>query len=628
MPRKAFNSMSEDSACPVVRSFLEIPRAAGESDKDELHFDAIQEDRAQELLIVSAQGVLCRVRSFVRNVQTQHYSRRTEVIIEFDRKVTSVAFSCENSGRTDNQKLLFVVTRDGCLWCFREEDLRLSGRWKASYKCAASLSSQKLLGANVLIACPDLPILIASGHTLGPPQLIHFASSSGESPIINMQSKDFPGMERVESLVTSVLCLSKDAMSPKLQRALGKRYLSDSSLGEPQDYDAAAVLGFADGTVHVSLVTVSDQGVNMTPTRLLGWLSGENQQAVVAIVPSRGDQNLVDSLLWFGSSGQTHILNDTLVTCCVCAELRKGGALRAAVPVAIEKEGGSRLVLAVKRDGTSHIYSFVGQLDGVPDNDALLCAKVPLRDDISSLRSVKCFDPSQNLSTSCFVGATLNGTLICFSFDQNVGEEIFLDADARSIIQSPLQQYWSKATSTAQANPRLENLLRNVRRLERREDREVAALELQAVAEDARHVSQTIQEVCRHGQRKRVCVEQDHRKRAATMVDEPQRDKSKALSEGMSMHVSIESNKSAISSCTARDGNGRDVLYGGTVVSFSDGAASSRQKSLVFEQTENETGSYYTSLSVDRRKTVNSPPEPNEERSTSLIFTTKLDPIA
>jgi hypothetical protein len=618
--------MSEALVSPVVRSFLKIPRAVGKSDKDECCFDAIQ-DSAQGLLIVSAQGALCRVRSFVRNGQTQHCSRQTEVIIEFDRKVTSVAFSCENSGRTENQKLLFALTRDGCLWCFREKDLRLSGRWKASGKCAVSLSSQRLLGANVLTACPDLPILIACGHTLGPPQLIHFMSGPGESPIMIMQSKDVPGMETVESLVTSVLCLSKETTSLTLQRALGKRYRSASSLGEPQDYDAAAVLGLADGTVRVSLVTLSDQGIYMTPARLLGWLSGEDRQAVVAIVPSRGDQNLVDSLLWFGSSGQTQSLNDKLDTCCVCTEVQHGGALRVAVPVATKKVGASRLVLAVKRDGTSHICSFFGQSGGVPDYDAPFSAKVPLREDISSLKSVKCCDSSPNLPASCFVGATTNGTLICFDFNQSVGEEILLDTDASSIVQSPLEQYWNEATPTTKASPRLESLLRNIGRLERREEREVAASELVAAADDARNVSQTIQEVCRHGQRKRVRVVQDLGRRAATIVDESQKDKSKVLSAGISMHVCIESNQSAISSCTARDSKGRGVVYGGTVVSFSNGATSPQEGSLVFEHTGNETVSYYSSLSIDGRNTVNSTLGMNEERSTSLIFTAELDPI-
>jgi hypothetical protein len=619
--------MSEPLACSVVRSFLEIPRAVGESDKDECYFDAIQ-DSAQELLIVSAQGALCTVRSFVCNGETQNFSQQTEVIVEFDRKVTSVAFSCENSGRTENQKVLFALTRDGCLWCFRGKDLRLSGRWKAPLKCAASLSSQRLLGANVLTACPDLPILIACGHTLGPPQLIHFMSGPGESPIIKMQSKDFPGMERVESLVTSVICLSKETMSLKLQRALGKRYLSDLSLGEPQDYDAAAVLGLADGTVRVSLVALSDKGIYMTPTRLLGWLSGEDRQAVVAIVPSRGDQHVVDSLLWFGSSGQTQSLNDKLDTCCVCTELQNGGALSAAVPVATEKEGASRLVLAVKCDGTPHIYSFFGQLGGVSDYHAPLSTKAPLREGITSLKSVKRLDSSLKSSTSCFVGATTHGTLICFNFNESVSEEIFLDTDASSIVQSPLERYWSEATSATQASPRLESLLRNVGRLERREDREVAASEPEAIADDARHVSQTIHEVCRHGQRKRVRVGQYLCRRVATMVDESQKDKSKVLSAGISnMHVCIESNQNAISSCSARGGKGRDVLYGGTVASFSYGATSTLHKSLVFEHTENETVSYYTSLSVDDRKTVNSTLGMNEERSTSLIFTAELDPI-
>lgn len=622
--------MSEALASPLVRSFLEIPRAFGESDKDECGccFDAIQDSAQEQLLIVSAQGALCRVRSFVRKAQAQHYSQQTEVSIEFDRKVTSVAFSCENSGRTENQKLLFALTRDGCLWCFREKDLQLSGRWKASFKCAASLSSQRLLGTNLLIACPDLPILIACGHTLSPPQLIHFMSGPGESPIMTMQSKDFTGMERVESLVTSVLCLSKETMSPRLQRALGKRYRSDSSLGDTQDYDAAAVLGLADGTVRVSLVTLSDKNIYMTPARLLGWLFGEDRQAVVAVVPSKGNENLVDSLLWFGSSGQTQSLNDKLDTCCVCTELRHGETLRAAVPVATEKEDSSRLVLAVKRDGTSHIYSFFGQLDEASDYDAPFSTKVPLREDISSLRSVKCLDSSLKSSVSTFVAATTNGTLTCFTLNQSVGEEIFLDADASSIVQSPLEQYTIEATSTPQASPRLQSLLRNVGRLERREDRKVAASELEAAADDTRHVSETIQEVCRHGQQKRVrIIGQDPCRRVATMVDELQKYKSKVLFAGKSMHVCIESNKSAISSCTARDGKGRDVVYGGTVVSFSNGATSSQQESFVFEQTGNETVSYYSSLSIDGRKRVNSTQGTDGGRPTSLIFTTELEPI-
>jgi hypothetical protein len=616
--------MSEALASPVVRSFLEIPRAIGESDKDECCFDAIH-DSEQELLIVSAQGALCRVCSFVLNGQTRHYSRQTEICIEFDRKVTSVAFSCENSGRTENQKLLFALTRDGGLWCFWVKDLRLSGRWKASFKCAASLSSQRLLGANVLTACPDLPILIACGHTLGPPQLIHFMSGPGENPIMTMQSKDFPGMERVESLVTSVLCLSKETMSLKLQRALGKRYRSDSSLGEPQDYDAAAILGLSDGTVRISLVAILEQGIHMTPARLLGWLSGEDRQAVVAVVPSRGDKNLVDSLLWFGSSGQTQRLNDKLDTCCVCTELQHGGILRAAVPVATEKEDGSRLVLSVKSDGTSHIYSLFGQFGLASDYDAPFSAKVPLREDISSLRGVKCLSSSPNSSASSYIGATTNGTLFCFNFNQSVGEEILLDTDASAIVQSPLEQYWMEATSTSHASPRLESLLRNVGRLERREEREVAASELEAAADYARQVSQTIQEVCRHGQRKRVRVGQDRCRRVAAMVDESQKHKSKVLP--VSMHVCIESDHSAISSCAAQDGKGRDVVYGGTVVSVSNIAASSRQESVVFEQTENETVSYYTSLSIDGRKTVNSTLGMNRERSTGLIFTAEADPI-
>ena len=618
--------MSEALVSSVVRSFLEIPRDVGESDKDECYFDAIQ-DSALELLIVSARGALCRVRSFVRNGLTQHYSRQIEVIIEFDRNVTSVAFSRENSGRTENQKLLFALTRDGCLWCFREKDLLISGRWKASEKCGASLSSQRLLGTNVLSACSDLPILIACGDTLGPPQLIHFMRGPGASPIITMQSMDFPGMEMVDSLVTSVLCLSKETMSLKLQRALGKRYRSASSLGEPQDYDAAAVLGLADGTVRVCLVKVSDQDICMTPTRLIGCLSGEDRQAVVAIVPARRDEHLVDGFLWLGSSGQTQSLNEKLDTCCVCAELRYGGTLRTAVPVATEKEGASRLVLAVNRDGTSHIHSFFGQSSGVPNYDEPLSAKVPLREDITSLKSVKCFHSSLKSSTSCFVGATANGTLICFNFNESVGEDIFLDTDASSSVQSPLEKYCNLATSTTQASPRLESLLRNVGRLERQEDRGVAASELVAGAIDARNVSQTMQEVCRHGQRKRVRVRQDLCGRVATMVDESQKDKSKDLSAGISMHVCIESNQNAISSCTARDGKRRNILYGGQVASFSSGAVSSLLKSLIFEETENETVSYYTSISADGGKPVNSTLVMNEERSTRLIFTAELDPI-
>jgi hypothetical protein len=599
----------------MVRSFLEIPRAVGESDKDECCFDAIQ-DSAQELLIASAQGAACRVYSFVLDAQTNQYSRKTEVCIELDQKVASVAFSCENRGRMMDQKLLFALTRDGCLWCFREKDLRLSGRWKASVKCVAPMTSQRLLGANMLTATPDLPILIVSGHTLGPPQLIHFASAPGERSIMAMQSTDFPGMERVESLVTSVLCLSKVTMSLELQRALYERYRVDC------DYDAAAVLGLADGTVRVSLVTLSDRGVFMTPTRLLGWMSGEDRQPVVAVVPSRGDQNLVDSLLWFGSSGQIQRLNNKLETCCVCPELQHGGTLISVVPVASENKEGSRLVLAVKRDGTSHVYSFSGKLGGASDYDAPFTAKVPLRED---LKSIKTFYSSPNSSASSFVGATTNGALICFNFDQSVGEEICFDTDASSIVQSPLEQYWREATSAPKASPRLESLLRNVERLERREEREVAASELEAAADDAKHVSQTIQEVCRHGQRKRVRVAQDNCRRVATMVDEPQKDKSKVLP--ISMHVCIESNQSAISSCTAHDGKGRDVVYGGTVVSVSYVAASSQQ-SVVFEQTENETVSYYTSLSIDgSRKIVKSTLGMNGERPTSLIFTAEADPI-
>jgi hypothetical protein len=616
--------MSEALASPVVRSFLEIPRAVGESDKDECCFDAIQ-DSPQELLTVSAQGSLCRVYSFVLDGQTSHFSRKIEVCIEFDKEVASVAFSCETYGRTENHKLLFALTRDGCLWCFREKDLRLSGRWTASTKCAASLSSQRLLAADVLTACPDVPILIVSGHTLGPPQLIHFVSVRGEIPIMTMKSYDFPRMERVESLVTSVLCLSKETMSLELQTALYERYRQD------YDYDAAAVLGLADGTVRVSMVTLSDRGIFMSPTRLLGWMSGEDRQAVVAVVPSRGDENFVDSLLWFGSSGQIQRLNNKLETCYVCTELQHGGKLVAAVPVATDNKDGSRLVLAVKRDGTSHIYSFFGQLGGASDFEAPFSAKVPLRED---LRSIKCFHPPPilltngrlncfNFNQSSFIGATTNGTLIGFNLNQSVGEEICFDTDASSTVQSPLEVYWREATSTPQASPRLESLLRNVERLERREEREVAASELEAAADDASHVSQMIQEV--HGQRKRVRIGQDNCRRVATMVDELQKDKSKGLP--ASLHVCIESNQSAIASRTVNDGKGRDVVYGGTVVSVSNTAASSQQQSVVFEKSENETVSYYTSLSIDGRKRVNSKLGIIGEQPKTLIFTAEADPI-
>ena len=158
----------------------------------------------------------------------------------------------------------------------------------------------------------------------------------------------------------------------------------------------------------------------------------------------------------------------------------------------------------------------------VTEYDAPLSAKVLLREDITRMKSIKCLDSSLN---SCFVGATTNGTLICFDFNESIGEEIFLDADASSVVQSPLEQYWSGATSITQASPRLESLLRNAGRLERREEREVAASELVAAADDARNISQTIQEVCRYGQRKRVRVRQEVCRGVANMVEELQKDK-------------------------------------------------------------------------------------------------------
>jgi hypothetical protein len=624
---------------PIVRSLLEIPRAVGESDKDEecySSFDAIQVT-AQELFLVMAQGESCTIRvcSFVRDGPTTHYSRQTQVCIEFERQVQAVTFSCENDGT--NQKttlLLFALTRDGRLWCFREKDLRISGNWNASLKCAASLSCPRLLGANVLTACTDsdLPMLIAAGHTtLGPPQLIHFTTSvpNGEnSPVMTMQSRDFPGMERVEPIVTSVLCLAKETMSLKLQRALGKRYLSDSPLAEPQDYDydAAAVMGLADGTIRVSLITASDQDVRMSPARLLGWISGKDRQAVVAVVPSRRDQNLVDTLLWFGSSGP-FCLSDGLDVSCICTELDHGGMLRTAVPVTADKDGGPRLVLAVKRDGTSHVYSFFGQFGKESDYDAPLTAKVPLREDISNVRGVKSFDSSLNSSTSSlFVGATTNGTLICFNFSQSVAQEIIFDNDVSSAsIQSPLEQYWSDTM----VPPRLESLLRSVERLEQQEEREVVASALKAAADEASNVSQMIQEVCRHGKRKRVRVRQDLCRRVAAIVDDSQNDPSKRLS--VSMHVCIapgcnETNQGAISSRTTHKGNGRDVVYGGTVVSVSNMA--SQHQSVAFEQTKTETTSYYTSLSIPGRKPVNSTLGMNgEQLATGLVFTAEADLI-
>lgn len=605
--------MDQGTRIATVPSLLEIPLALGKdgSSQAECCFDStVQTDPAEQVILAYGQDASCNIMTFNINDTSTHCSTQTLGIrLHFNKRVTSLAFAQHENNET--RWLLYVLTRDGRLWCFRQANLQQPGDYQATKKCSACFSSQRLLGVNRLTTCPGRQLLVATGKTLGPPQLVQFTSEPGES-VVRLASKDTIGMEGVESTVTSVVCLSKESISSNLQAALYSRFLSNCAptASKSQDYNTLIAMGFADGLVRIAFADSStSRGLQQIgSTRLLGWISGQDRQAVVAIVPTRGDKHLVDGLLWFSSSGQAHRLNDALqAVTCGCSGSRLGGALRTAVPVPAcgTETGKNNIVLAVKHDGTSCVYSFARQRIEQHDWNEPLHAKVPLREDVLCIIAMKA--SSNTAASSMFVGATAAGTLICFRFNPTIGEEILYSTAVLASAQSPLHQFWIDRTSSQQVTLKLDGLLRNVELLERRVERNVALSESKAVADEIAVVSQLAQEVCRHSKRKRVQIQHGGGRHVASIDGAIWKDQSKDVP--LSLHVCIspkhhdKNNKQKeVLAHTSHAGNSRPVVFGGTVVSSSCDPASGQAPTLVFESKESNTVSYYTSLSVIGRE--------------------------
>ena len=122
--------MNELSIHP--RSLLAISDATPNSDSC-FDFMVIEQEGQppEKFVIASAQGHLCKIFQYtVDDSSTERYRRKFVSIVRFSRDILSLSFASVKT----SQLFLFIVTREGRLWCFHGDDLATVGECRAEEK--------------------------------------------------------------------------------------------------------------------------------------------------------------------------------------------------------------------------------------------------------------------------------------------------------------------------------------------------------------------------------------------------------------------------------------------------------------------------------------------------------------
>jgi hypothetical protein len=310
--------------------------------------------------------------------------------ILFHREVQAVEFATYNLAT-----ILLILTRDGRVFRCSPRVLK-AGTWQHSQVVTEFEFSHRLLGMRLLASCNDG--VVAAGSTLlGPPQVLW---------LDNNDARKIPGLDHVQSPITSILFLFREKMAPALWRTVAQFNRGNA--------ESVVLLGFADGAIRMSLITESR---SIQPVQLIGYVDSVPQE-VVTILAIPGTP-LMDMLCFVGKNGDVAMWNDASLF----HHLDGGfghGPLTSAVFLAFDDGFDSTMsptvrlnrrrgILATCQDGSAHLLSLAHDSCGMIS----VCERFPVRDEMAS---VTCCVSSQ---WSWLVFGILDGSAVFMRMDKS-----------------------------------------------------------------------------------------------------------------------------------------------------------------------------------------------------------------
>jgi hypothetical protein len=217
-----------------------------------------------------------------------------------------------------------------------------------------------------LASCND--VVVAAGSTLlGPPQVLW---------LDNNDARNIPGLEHIQSPITSVLFVFREKVAPALWRTVAQF--------NRRNVESVVLLGFADGAIRMSLITESR---SIHPVQLIGYVDSIPQE-VVTILAIPGTPSM-DMFCFVGKNGALAMWNDANLFHHVDGGFGNGPLTSAAV---LAFDDGSELttspkvrsnsrrgILATRHDGSTHLLSLANDSYGTIS----VCERFPVRDEMA-----------------------------------------------------------------------------------------------------------------------------------------------------------------------------------------------------------------------------------------------------
>jgi hypothetical protein len=251
-----------------------------------------------------------------------------------------------------------------------------------------------MLGMRFLASCKD--VVVAAGSTLlGPPQVLW---------LDNNDARNIPGLEHIQSPITSILFVFQERVVPALWRTVAQF--------KRGNVESVVLLGFADGAIRMSLITESR---SIHPVQLIGYVDLVPQEVLTILaIP---DTQLIDTLCFVGKNGAVAMWNDASLFHHVGGGFGRGPLTSAAIlafdtgsnstPSPTVRLNRRRGVLATRHDGSTQLLLLANDSCGVIS----VCERFPVRDEMAFVTGC--------VSSQCswLVFAILDGSAVLMRMD-------------------------------------------------------------------------------------------------------------------------------------------------------------------------------------------------------------------
>lgn len=417
----------KDSSFPIIASVAEVTQMTCGSNR----MSAMM-DHDGILYVVGTEGRACHVVPYPYK-STQSPQKKSSLL--FHREVEAAEFVMQN-----DSTILLILTRDGRMWRCCPQTLK-PGTWPHSRVVTEIECQHRLLGIKFLASGKNG--VVAAGSTLlGPPQVLW----------LDNDMKNIPGLEHIQSPITSVLFVFRDRVAPALWRAVTQFIRGN--------VESAVFLGFADGAIRMSLVMDSR---SVRPVQLIGYVDSIRQE-VMTILAIPGTP-LIDMLCFVGKNGAVAIWNDASFFHNV--DGIGSGRWTSATVLVLDCRSNSttspqvcpnrrRYLLATRNDGSTHVLLLTNDSFGLIS----VCERFPVQDEMAF---VTCCVSSQS---SWLVFGTFDGSAVIMHVDASSFDKILLwesETQSTDILDTVREQ-----PQDALVNSHTRRLLRRLRSFEQK----------------------------------------------------------------------------------------------------------------------------------------------------------------